>query len=198
MTSSGHVLLVGSYPPIPVPGAAASIAEVRRAWQDGSKVTVVAPRLSASHLTVPVYGLLAGRRLANVGRVTGADRLVLVVEDGYPLPVGPLPLQMASAEMLVRAFRSFRHVRVVQVEGTRLPAPVEARLRDAAGEYVTLPGGPSSPGVTPLGPREVRPRDRGAQIAGRAARRLLGSKAPVLRSRAGRLRRRLRAAAGRG
>ncbi len=193
MSSSGQVLLVGSYPPIPVPGAAASTAEVRRAWNEGFEVTVVAPRLSASHLTVPVYGLLSGRRLANVGRVTGAARLVLVVEDGYPLPRGPVPLQMASAELLVRAFRSFTHVRVVQVEGTRLPAAVEARLRDSATEYVTMPGGPSSPGVTPLGPLEVRSRDRAARIAGHAARRLLGSRATTLRAGIGRARRRLRA-----
>ncbi len=197
MTSPAAVLVVGSYPPIPVPGAAASIAEVRRAWAEGLEVTVVAPRLSASHLTVPVYGLLSGRRLANVRRVTGADRLVLVVEDGYPLPAGPLPLQLASAETLVRALRGFRHVRIVQVEGVRLPAPVEARLRDAATEYVTVPGGPPSPGVTPLGPPETRARDRAARIAGRAAGRVLGRRATAARAGAGRARRRLKAALGR-
>lgn len=193
-----QVLVVGSYAPIPVPGAAATVDEVRRVWASGAEVTVVAPRLCASHLTVPVYGLLAGRRLGNVRRVTGSDRLVMVLEDGYPLPPRPGALQMASAAALIRALRGFRHVRLVQAGGLRLAPGVEGRLRAAAGEYVIVPAGPSEPGVTALGPPESRPSERIGHLAGRVASRVLGPRAPAVRAAAGRVRRGLRSALRRG
>ena len=193
-----RTLVVGSYPPIPVAGAAATVGEVKRVWASGSEVTVVAPRLCASHMTVPVYGLLAGRRLANVGRVTGLDHLVLVLEDGYPLPARPGPLQVASAAALARALQGFRHVRLVQAGELRLAPGVEGRLRAAAAEYVTVAAGDSAPGVTPLGPVEVRPRERVGQLGGRVASRVLGRRAPVVRAAAGRARRAVRAGLRRG
>lgn len=193
-----QVLVVGSYPPIPVPGAAVTVDEVRRVWASGAEVTVVAPRLCASHLTVPVYGLLAGRRLDNVRRVTGSDRLVMVLEDGYPLPPSPGPLQIASAAALIRALRGFRHVRLVQAGALRLAPGVEGRLRAAAGEYLTVPAGPPEPGVTALGPPESPPSDRIGHLAGRAANRVLGPRAPAIRAAAGRARRMLRSALRRG
>lgn len=186
---SPTVLVVGSYPPVPVPGAAATVEEVRRVWAAGDEVTVVAPRLSASHLTVAVHGLLAGRRLANVRRVTGTDRLVLVLEEGYPLPSGPLPHQMASAAVLIRALRGFARVRLVQV-GTAGLHPLTTRLlRRAVGDYAVVAAGPGAAGVTPLGPVEVRLRDRAAGIADRGARRLLGPRTPAARRMAGNVRR---------
>lgn len=191
---AGRVLVVGSYPPIPVPGAAAAVAEVKRAWASGSEVTVVAPRLCASHLTVPVYGLLAGRRLANVARVTGAERVVLVLEDGYPLPPRTGPLQVASAAALARALRGFGHVRLVQAGTVRMAPGVAGRLRAVADEYVTVDAGPAAPGVTPLGPPESHPGERVGRLAGRVAERALGRRAPQARAAAGRARRALRSA----
>lgn len=180
--SAGRVLVVGSYPPIPVPGAAASVGEVKRAWAAGTEVTVVAPRLCASHMTVPVYGLLAGRRLANVSRVTGIERVVMVLEHGYPLPSGPAVAQHLSAILLARALHRLRHVRLVQAGDVKLAPGVAARLRAVADEFEMVPGGPASPGVTPLGPPESRPRDRVGQVTGRIANRALGSRAPAARA----------------
>ena len=37
-------LVVGSYPPVPGPPAAATVAAVRRAWAAGREVVVVSPR----------------------------------------------------------------------------------------------------------------------------------------------------------
>ncbi len=184
--------MVGSYPPIPVAGAAATVEEVKRVWASGSEVTVVAPRLCASHLTVPIHGLLAGRRLANVARVTGTDRLVMVIEEGYPLPSGAGARQMASAAVLVRALRGFRHVRLVQAGPVGLAPGVAGRLRAAADEYVTVAAGSTAPGVTPLGPPEARPAERIGHLAGRLADRALGPRAPQARAVAGRARRAVR------
>ena len=207
-----HTLIVGSYPPIPVAGAPVTLAEVRRAWAAGDEVTVVSPRLSAAHLTVPVAGLLAGRRLDNVRRVTGAERLVLVVEDGFPVPAGPPALQMAAVMLIEPALRRFRHVRLVRVQAPGSPsrpataglaAPAWRRLAGAvagpgrSGEVVEVTGGPGAPGVTPLGPPEVPARQMPARIADAALRKALGPRAPLVRARLGRVRRALRQAAGR-
>lgn len=184
-----RVAVVGSYPPIPLPSAAASAREVRRAWDGGFEVTVVAPRISAAHLTVAVHGLLAGRRLEAVRRFTGATRVVLVVEDGYPLPGGPAALQHASAVVLARALRRFEHSRLVLVGEPNVAAAALARLAGAASEVVDAPGGPGAPGVSALGPTEVLPSERPRQFLSLAARTVLGSRAPAVRSRVAALRR---------
>jgi hypothetical protein len=195
------VLIVGSYPPIPVAGAPVTLQEVRRAWDMGDEVTVVSPRISAAHLAAPVFGPLAGRRLDNVRRLTGARRLVLVVEPGFPFPPRPLlqlprvqlplvqlplvqlplvqlPLvQLSTAAALARAMRRFDHSRLVYAVGPGAGLGVAARawawLADAADEVVPGDGGPTDPGVTPLGPPEVRWRERPEQLARRIARRVL-------------------------
>jgi hypothetical protein len=170
------VLIVGSYPPIPVAGAPVTLQEVRRAWDMGDEVTVVSPRISAAHLAAPVFGPLAGRRLDNVRRLTGARRLVLVVEPGFPFPPRPL-LQLSTAAALARAMGRFDHSRLVYAvapsAGLGVAARAWARLADAADEVVPGDGGPTDPGVTPLGPPEVRWRERPEQLARRLARRLL-------------------------
>jgi hypothetical protein len=196
------VLIVGSYPPIPVAGAPATVREVRRAWAAGDEVTVVSPRISAAHLAVPVFGPLAGRRLDNVRRHTGAHRLVLVVEPGFPFPGSPV-LQAATAAALVVALRRFEHVRLVRVGAVPMPAAVWKRLAAAADEvFAETPGPPAPgviahgvtvPGVTVLGPPEVAWSERPAQLFGLMARRVLGSRAPAVRARLGRARRALRA-----
>jgi hypothetical protein len=182
-------MVVGSYPPIPVAGAPVTISEVRRVWDAGDEAVVVSPRLSAAHLAVPIFGPLAGRRLANAGRVTGASRLVMVVEDGFPLR-GPEAVQMVSALGLARAMKGFGHVRLVRAApAAGVSRRAWAVLAAAAGEVVAQTGGGTAPGVTPVGPPEVRLEERPRQVAGALARRVLGSRAPAVRARLKRLRR---------
>jgi hypothetical protein len=183
------LLVVGSYPPVPVAGAEATVAEVRRAWAAGDEVTVVSPRLSAAHLAVPISGPLAGRRLDNVRRHTGARRLVMVVERGFPLPDQPL-LQIITAASLAPVLRRFDHVRLVRAGGEVHPR-AWALLAAAAGELAEAPAGPTAPGVTPLGPTEVPLSERPRRLAAGVARRVLGSRAPAVRARLGTVRRRL-------
>lgn len=183
------VLVVGSYPPIPVPGAGASLEEVRRAWAAGHEVTVAAPRLCASQLVVPVAGLLAGRRLRNLRRVTGIDRLVLVVEDGYPFTRGDLLHQALTAALLLPALRSFGHVRLVRAGQPGVHPAVWGRLQTAADETGSYDRGPAAEGVTPLGPPEQPPSERARAALRTGTARLLGPRAPAVRSRLAALRR---------
>jgi hypothetical protein len=180
---SETVLVVGSYPPVPVAGSDASVAEVRRAWGEGNEVVVAAPRLGAAHLTVPVAGPLAGRRLVNVGRVTGARRVVLVVEDGFPFSQKAMPLQAMTAAALIWAFRSFDRVRLVRVAGGGPPPLLWKRLVAAADETDDVEGGRTTPGVTPLGPPEQTPGERAKNLVNR----LLGGRGPAIRARLRRL-----------
>lgn len=183
------VLIIGSYPPIPVAGTPVTVDEVRRAWAAGDEVTVVAPRLSAAHLTVPVHGPLAGRRLDHVRRHTGARRLVLVAEPGFPLPRAAA-LQVATAAVLARAMGSFEHVRLVRagpLDGVSRRA--WDLLAAAADEVVSTEAGPTAPAVTPLGPPEVPLSLQPRRLAGVVARRTLGDRAPAVRARLGSLRR---------
>ena len=145
----GPVLVVGSYPPIPVGGAAATVGEVRRAWAAGDEVRVVAPRLSAAHVAIPVTGLLAARRLDYARRRFGARRIVLVVEPGYPL------VTRGTAWSLARALRRFDHVRLVRTSDVPLRTAGWDRLAALAHEVDVAEPGPTAPGVTPLGPPEV-------------------------------------------
>lgn len=191
------MLVVGSYPPVPVPGAPVTLAQVRREWAADRDVTVVSPRLSAAHLAVPVAGPLAGRRLDNVRRLTGADHLVLVVEDGFPVPAGPAPLQLATVALLEPALRRFGHVRIVRVGSPVIAAPAWERLRRVAAEVESAEGGPAAAGVTVLGPSEAPPGGLPARVAAAVARRALGSRAPAARAALVRARHGARAAARR-
>jgi hypothetical protein len=162
-----RVVVVGTYPPIPRPAAAATVAAVREAWAAGLEVTVVSPRVSAAHLAVPVAGPLAGRRLANVGRHTSARRVVLVTEPGMPVPAGPRWLQLVTAAGLARALRTFDHVTVVRVGDLDLPPA----LTSGADRIVDFPvAGPGPTGVSALGPPEVLPRERPRYLAGKVRR----------------------------
>ena len=143
------VLIVGSYPPIPVAGAAVTVQEVRRAWAAGDEVRVVAPRLSAAHVAIPVNGLLAARRLDYARRLYGARRIVLVVEPGYPLG------SYGTAWSLARALQRFDHVRLVRTSDVAEGASGWGRLAALAHEVEVAEPGTTAPGVTPLGSREV-------------------------------------------
>jgi hypothetical protein len=186
VTASGDVLVVGSYPPIPVPAAAATLAVVQRAWADGRQVTVASPRPSAAHLAVPVAGVLSGRRLAHLQQHTSSDHLILVLERGLPVPLLPghplvaRLLQWQTVRALRAGFGPFRTVTLVTVGPLGLPPRLLARL--AAGTTGTLDGTadagpPAPPGVTSRGPIELRWRDRPRQTARRLTYRILGRRA---------------------
>jgi hypothetical protein len=183
------ILIVGSYAPIPLPAAAATMAAVRRAWADGDEVCVVSPRTSAAHLSVPVTGVLAGRRLANLRRQTGATEVVLVLEPGVPVPEGPGPTvragQWQTVRQLERAFRQFDRVTLVRTGVLDLPRSIEARVLAAATKVVVHPDDGSRPplGVTAVGPVETPPRERPRQMATKVLRRALGRHAGPLGAR---------------
>lgn len=164
----GRCVILGSYPPIPRPASAVTLSEVESAWAAGTEVTVVSPRRSAADLSVPVAGLLAGRRLSHVARHTGARRLVLVTEPGFPLPAGNGPRPLLSAVLLARKQRRFEHVRLVRTAADgRLAARILAGASTDVVDALTVP----PPGdVTPFGPPELPLRSRPMHLV----RRLLG------------------------
>lgn len=172
MSDSRKVVVVGSYPPIPLASSRASLDAVRSAWRSGDQVTVVSPRLSAAHLQVPVTGVFAGRRLSNVRRHTGATELVLVAERGFPVPLAPRAIQSITAAVLAAAMAEFERVTVVRVGSLAIPSTTEARLLAAATELVDYADSRGDPRVTPLGPVEALPSERARQLAGKAKRAL--------------------------
>ncbi len=192
-----RVLVVGTYPPIPLPAAQATVAAVKAAWATGHQVTVVSPRLSAADYAVPVTGPLAGTRLDRIRRRVAADQLVLVVEEGFPLLDGPAAVQWATALGLARAMRRFDEVTLVIVGQLGRSGRALAPIRAAATRITNAPAGPVPAGVTPTGPAETTGREVPAELVSKVARRVLGRHTPAVRSRLGSLRRRWRAAAGR-
>lgn len=190
MRSGRQVLVVGSYPPIPIPAAAATLDAVRRAWAAGDEVTVVSPRVSAAHLSVPVVGVLAGRRLGNLRRHTGASHAVVVMERGFPIPatagrgVAIRVVQWQTVHGMLQAFAGFEHVTLVRVGSLDVGGRAQRRLTQAATEVIDqeVGFGTGAGGVTALGPVETLPRERPRQIAGMVGRRLLGRHAGRFRT----------------
>ena len=185
-TRPRHVLVVGSYPPVPTAGAAVTEAIVRRLWTEGAHPHVAAPRPSAAPLTVAVAGLVAGRRLARLRSVTGATEVVLCAERDMPIPTagfpaGSLPLvQRLSAHQLCAALDGFDHVTLVACGDHRIPAAVWDRLVAAADTVIDRSDAVGTPGVTTLGP----PGPVGPALMRRAeavAPRLLGRHTPHAR-----------------
>jgi hypothetical protein len=88
---------VGSYPPVPGPAAAATLAAVRRAWASGDEVVVVSPRPSAAPVVMPLGGAAVGRELAKLGVAHGCQDVVLCLEPGWPFAAGARSQAMASA-----------------------------------------------------------------------------------------------------
>jgi hypothetical protein len=108
------LLVAGSYPPIPGVPAAATIAAVRRGWQDGYEVEVVSPRPSAAHHTAHLVGFEAGPVLERVRAFCAADELVLCMEPGMPFSRKSTAARHSlEARLLARGLRRFRRVSVV-------------------------------------------------------------------------------------
>ena len=131
------VVVVGSYPPLPGPATAATLAAVRRAWDEGYSVRVVSYRTGAADLAVPVAGALAGRRLLQVRRhYGGPPAVVLVVQKGAPFTDLRGPQQLATATGLAMAMRRFRRATLVVGEDPEVMAPCMWALTIAASECV--------------------------------------------------------------
>jgi hypothetical protein len=103
------VVVIGSYPPLPGPATAATLAAVRRAWEAGSDVRVVSYRTGAAEISVPVTGPLAGWRLDHVRKhFDNPSEVVLGLQRGVPFSDPRPTQQMATAAGLAAAMRRFR------------------------------------------------------------------------------------------
>ncbi|MGH9076983.1 MAG: glycosyltransferase [Acidimicrobiales bacterium] len=131
------VLVVGSYPPVTGPAAAATLGAVRTAYAGGERVVVAAPRQGAAHLHARISGPVAGLRLDRLRRQSGATRLVLCAEAGLPVPTGgehgparrlePAVLawlQRRTVAGLVKALDRFEAVTMVVTGDLEVPARV--------------------------------------------------------------------------
>jgi len=122
---------------MPGPATAATLAAVRRAWDQGKTVRVVSYRAGAAELSVPVAGPLAGWRLEQVRRhYAGPSEVVLVVQQGAPFCDLRPPQQVATAVGLAAALRRFRRASVVVGEDPGVMPTCLWLLALAAGECV--------------------------------------------------------------
>ena len=174
------MIIAGSYPPIPVPAADSTVDAVRRALREGHLVTVVSPRPSAAHYSVPLVGPFSGRRLSRLRRREQAERFVFVVEPGIPFdePGSSTPFAtpraMLTALSLARAMRHFDQTTVIIAGDTGAPGRAVGIITSAADEVIEdAREGRSPSGVTTRGPLEMRPQDRARRIVRGVARRLL-------------------------
>jgi hypothetical protein len=203
-TGGRPVLVVGSYPPVTTPGAEVTLETVRRLWAEGDRPIVSSPRTSAADYEVAVYGILAGRRLTQLARATGARRLVLCAEAGFPVPsaarVGmslPTLQRLTVTRLAMAATAEFDHVTVVLCGDTGVPDDRWEPLLAVATVTLHRPVGPGTAGVTPLGPGSADLVHTGRAVASRLARRGLGPAYPRARAVAATALRRARATAGR-
>jgi hypothetical protein len=101
--------VIGSYPPLPGPATAATLAAVRRAWEAGKDVRVVSYRTGAAEIAVPVTGPLAGWRLEHVRKhFANPAEVVLGLQRGVPFSDPRPSQQLATATGLATAMRRFR------------------------------------------------------------------------------------------
>ena len=131
------VVIVGSYPPLPGPGTAATLAAVRRSWDEGLEVRVVSGRTGAADITVPVAGPLAGWRLEQVRRHYGCPgAVVLVVQAGTPFTDLRYRSQVATAAGLAMALRRFPRSTLVVGEDPEIATPCFKALATAVDEVL--------------------------------------------------------------
>jgi hypothetical protein len=185
---AGPILVVGSYPPVGTPGAAATLAAVRAAIAAGDDPVVASPRASAAPYEVAVSGVFAGRRLDHLRRLTGARHLILCAERDLPLPTRlPVPalltlVQRRTLDEVRRAALRFDRVTLVIADDLGVPAPIEAGLRALASDVTDARGRyPGAPGVSVLGPDERTPAEQLGDLASKVSRRALGPLYPTVR-----------------
>jgi hypothetical protein len=199
--------VVGSYPPVPGPAAAATVAAVRRAWAVGQDVVVVSPRPSAAPFVLRSAGTRGvARDMVRLGRRHACDQVVLCIEPAWPVR----GRTDGGARSLAAALSSFRHAEVVVTGevggdwGLLARLWVAAELLTAGSEELAVSlraaGAPSvracepyegarerpspfSAGtVSPLEHGELLVRVRARRLLGRVARKVLGRRAPAVRA----------------
>jgi len=163
------VLIVGSFPPLPSPAAAATVATVRRELESGRTVVTASPRPSAASLVLRLTGPLGAWRLEQVRRSCAAAKLVLSVEPGWPLPPATFVVLRGFADVsllvseptpaVLRVVRRLRRVTEVVLAGQagrpEVVAAVALAVPGVPLRVLTVPPlGTPVVGVTPLGPRE--------------------------------------------
>jgi len=123
---------------MPGPATAATLAAVRRAWDEGSSARVVSFRPGAADISVPVAGPLAGWRLEHIRRHYSQPRhIVLVLQAGVPfVDRASYVEQLATAAGLSVALRRFPRSTLVVSEDPRTPPVCFRTLARAAGELV--------------------------------------------------------------
>lgn len=84
--TGNRVLVVGSYPPVPLPEASATAASVAALAANGATVEVLAPRPCAAHHTASFHSWRGAIALARLAR--RFDLVVLRIEPGFPLAAG--------------------------------------------------------------------------------------------------------------
>ncbi len=108
-------LVVGSYPPVPGPASAATVAAVERAWAAGYEVRVISPRPSAAARVLAFDGPGLGAELERRCRTGSYRRVVVCAEPGWPFPAEPglLSGPRRTARRLARALATVREAELV-------------------------------------------------------------------------------------
>ncbi len=180
-TAPRTCLIAGTYPPVPGPQAAATVAAVRRAWAAGHEVVVASPRPSAAPLVMPVAGTEVGRALTRLRRQAGStgaagagpdaggfDEVVVCLEPGWPLgrghrpvrgrPLSPEQLGLA-ARSLAAALSEFERAELVVTGELGVPGDVLAclwatvdRITASSEEVATALRRAGAPAVTVVEP----------------------------------------------
>jgi hypothetical protein len=116
------LLVVGSYPPVPGPAAAATMTAVRRGWEHGQEVEVVSPRPSAAHRSTRLVGLRAAWELHRLRHTEQADELALCMETGMPFAARANRWRLgAQAIALAWALRGYRRVTLMTTSDFHVP-----------------------------------------------------------------------------
>lgn len=144
-------MVVGSFPPVRTAATNATLSAVRRELAAGRAVITASPRPSAASLVLRLYGPRGSWRLEEVRRRTKAERLVLSLEPGWPLPPGiGLILRRFARVTLLASDESAQGIRTMQ----RLRAVKGAEVCvDAVAPETAVPGSERTSTATALGPR---------------------------------------------
>jgi hypothetical protein len=132
------LVVVGSYPPMPGPATAATIAAVRRGWDAGTSVQVVSYRTGAAPIAVPVTGTIAGWRLEQVRRHFGGPaQIALGLQRGVPFSDPRPSQQIVTAVGLAVALRRFERAALLVGEDPEV-LPMCLQLLARAVDHVSV------------------------------------------------------------
>ena len=153
------VIVAGSYPPALSPGADATVAAARRELAAGHSVLTVAPRASGAARTAALGGPGTGRRLDQLRRETGAERLILSIEPGIPLLPPPRwavarllwpVVDFVTLSLLRPRLRRFQQVTLLVSDAGLDQAATAHRLAPSAGEIAVSGEAATTDGIARL------------------------------------------------